>query len=67
MSGSSSSKRDEDIKREKDEEYKRVMARLDELEMEEQEAGSDGEEDADEVEQPGISDVEGGSHIPTSS
>lgn len=67
MSGSSSSKRDEDIKREKDEEYKRVMARLDELEMEEQEAGSDGEEDADEVEQPGISDVDGGSHIPTSS
>lgn len=43
------------------------MARLDELEMEEQEAGSDGEEDADEVEQPGISDVDGGSHIPTSS
>ncbi|XP_078167597.1 prefoldin chaperone subunit family protein isoform X2 [Carex rostrata] len=58
ISGSSSSKKDEDIEREKDEEYKRVMARLDELEMEEQEAGSDGEEDADEVEQPGISDVE---------
>ncbi|KAF3337132.1 unconventional prefoldin RPB5 interactor isoform X2 [Carex littledalei] len=58
ISGSSSSKRDEDIEREKDEEYKRVMARLNELEMEEQEAGSDGEEDADEVEQPGISEME---------
>lgn len=66
--GSSSFGRDEDVEREKDEEYKRVMARLDELEKEEQEAGSDGEEDPnddeDEVEQPSVSDAEGGFLIP---
>ncbi|KAJ1704035.1 hypothetical protein LUZ63_003814 [Rhynchospora breviuscula] len=58
--GSSSSRRDEETEREEDLDYKRVMARLDELEKEEQEAGSDVEEDlADgegEVEPPGSSD-----------
>ncbi|KAJ4810160.1 RNA polymerase II subunit 5-mediating protein-like protein [Rhynchospora pubera] len=55
-SGSSSSRRDEEREREEDLDYKRVMARLDELEKEEQEAGSDVEEDLDEVEPPGSSD-----------
>jgi unconventional prefoldin RPB5 interactor 1 len=69
MLGFSSSRRDEDIEKEKDKEYKRVMARLDELEKEEEEAGSYGEEESndveDEIEQPGVSDSEGGSQIPT--
>ncbi|KAJ3708528.1 hypothetical protein LUZ61_012233 [Rhynchospora tenuis] len=59
-SGSSSSRRDKETDREEDLDYKRIMARLDELEIEEKQAGSDVEEDSDDgqddVEPPGGSD-----------